>query len=128
MGEFLESKPDLVALLSDNFTSHIRRQSGMEVNEAMRMQNILSAAIGILAQGGHGKYTMAELPIFFYHPTVLEMEPVKPYNPFVESLLPNITTPEPTASGGFNGRTMLPQRPTSMGTVIRRQDIPLHFR
>ena len=41
MGEFLSARPDRVALLADNLTSHIRRQSGFEYNEAMRMQNIL---------------------------------------------------------------------------------------
>lgn len=108
MEEFLVSRPDRVALLADNFTSHIRRQSGMEVNEAMRMQNILSAAIGILAQGGHGKYTIAEFPYLFLPPNRVGKEPVKPYNPFVESLLPNITHSGTNSFWRLQWPTMLP--------------------
>lgn len=92
MGEFLSSRPDRVALLADNLTSHIRRQSGFEINEAMRMQNILSAAIGLLVQGGHGRLTIAEMPYLFlpYYEVVKGKSVQKVYNPFVEELLPAV--------------------------------------
>jgi len=83
---FTSAQPDRVALLANSITSHIRRQSGFDVGEAMRMQNILAAAIGTLAS--HGGYTMAELPLLFvetYHDRKRD-----PFNPFVESLLPQI--------------------------------------
>lgn len=107
MDDFLFSKPDRVALLADNLTSHLRRQSGFEVNEAMRMQNILSAAIGILVQGGHGKYTIAELPYLFLPPQK-DGKITPTYNRFVEKLLPEITHTGTNTFWKFQWPTMLP--------------------
>jgi hypothetical protein len=89
LGEFEFANPDRVALLADNLTSHIRRQSGYEVNEAMRMQNILTAAVAILAQGGHGQLTLAELPFLFV--PQYDGKELRKYNAFVASLLPQVT-------------------------------------
>ena len=93
MGEFLSARPDQVALLANSLVSHIRRQSGFEMAEANRMQNIMSAGIGILVQGGGGKLTLAELPLL-YRPAA---KPVgkfavrPPHNALVAALLPNVT-------------------------------------
>ena len=57
------------------------------------MQNIMAAAIGILAEGGEGKLTLAELPLLFdpsYH-FVGRKRVQETRNPFVESLLPKVT-------------------------------------
>ena len=62
---FPNAHPDPVALLANSIVSHIRRQSGYEIGEANRMQNIMSAAIGLLAQGGRGQLSLAELPLLF---------------------------------------------------------------
>lgn len=88
MGEFLYAKPDTTALLSNSVVSHIRRQSGFEMSEANRMQNIMSAAIGTLAEGGGGNLTLAELPMLF---VLNEGKNYKPFNPFVERLLGNVS-------------------------------------
>lgn len=106
MGEFYSARPDRVALLADNLTAHIRRQSGFEVNEAMRMQNILSAAIGILAQGGHGQYTLAELPYLFLPQK--EGKEYRLHNGFVSSLLDNVTHPGTLSFWKLQWPTMLP--------------------
>jgi hypothetical protein len=90
LGGFPDARPDLLALLANMLVSHIRRQSGFEMAEANRMQNVLAAAIGLLVEGGRGQYTLAELPLLF-------VQPPKPpkgarpedYNRFVRSLLPN---------------------------------------
>jgi len=91
MGEFLYANPDRVALLANSLVSHIRRQSGFEIAEANRMQNVMSAAIGLLVEGGKGKLTLAELPLLFV-PTYLEDgKRMDTYNPFVQRLLSNVT-------------------------------------
>ena len=91
--EFADSDPDRLALLSNTLVSHIRGQSGFEVSEAMRMQNIMAAAIGILVQGGEGKLTLAELPLLFApsYRQVGKRRVQEARNPFVESLLPKVT-------------------------------------
>ncbi|MBC7238590.1 MAG: hypothetical protein H5T71_00620, partial [Chloroflexi bacterium] len=106
MGEFYFAHPDRVALLADNLTSHIRRQSGFEMNEAMRMQNILSAAIGILVQGGGGQYTLAELPYLFLPQR--EAKEARLYNGFVESLLSRVTHYGTSSFWRLQWPTMLP--------------------
>ena len=106
MGSFHFATPDQVALLSDNLTSHIRRQSGFEQNEAMRMQNILSAAIGILVQGGEGRCSLAELPYLFLPQR--EGKNTRLYNAFVESLLPGVTHYGTQSFWKLQWPTMLP--------------------
>ena len=91
-GDFPHASPDSVALLANSLVSHIRRQSGFEMAEANRMQNIMSAAVGLLAEGGQGSLTMAEIPLLFV-PTY-ERSRGKPrlqtHNPFVQKLLPDV--------------------------------------
>jgi hypothetical protein len=111
MGAFYFARPDRVALLADNLTSHIRRQSGFEVNEAMRMQNILSAAIGILVQGGAGKLTLAELPYLFLPAARQRLggkEFTPTYNAFVAALLPAVSHFGTASFWQLQWRTMLP--------------------
>ena len=88
MVSFDHAQPDLIALLANSITSHIRRQSGFEIGEANRMQNIMAAAIGTLVHG-HG-YTLAEIPLLFLETYGNERgkRVAETYNPFVKSLLP----------------------------------------
>jgi hypothetical protein len=89
LGKLDHADPDYVALLANSIVSHIRRQSGFEMNEANRMQNIMSAAIGLLAEGGAGKLTLAELPLLFV-PAKPTGKPVDDgINPFTRRLLKN---------------------------------------
>lgn len=87
---FADANPDLVALVANALVSHIRRQSGFEMAEANRMQNIMSAAISLLAEAGRGAYSLAELPLLF-HPTrpAGKGEPAPAHNAFVRALLGN---------------------------------------
>ena len=62
---FSDSDPDRLALLANALVSHIRGQSGFEMADANRMQNVMAAAVGLLAEGGEGKLTLAELPLLF---------------------------------------------------------------
>lgn len=89
MAPFADAHPDLVALTANSIVSHIRRQSGFEVGEANRMQNIMSAAIATLVEGGRGLYTLAEIPFLFAQESY-RGEKIDPINPFVRSLLPRI--------------------------------------
>lgn len=92
---FAHAAPDLIALLANAITSHIRRQSGFEMDEANRMQQVMSASIGLLIQGGKGQFTLSELPQLFvpsYRPKG-ERSEVEIYNHFVKSLLPMVTHP-----------------------------------
>jgi hypothetical protein len=86
-GDFLHAHPDQVALLANSIVSHIKRQSNFEFSDANRMQNIMSAAIGTLVQGGHGKLTLAELPLLF----VQTGDKSSPFNPVVRRLLEDVT-------------------------------------
>ena len=93
MEQFRHARPDPIALLANSLVSHIRGQSGFELAEANRMQNIMAAGIGLLAGGGQGELTLAELPLLFtpsYHyrgkKRVAEI-----HNPLVRSLLPQVT-------------------------------------
>ncbi len=81
--DFRSSQPDKVALLANSITSHIRRQSGFDVGEAVRMQNIMAAAIGTLKG-----YTLAELPLLFVE--TFSKGKRDTFNPFVQSLLPQM--------------------------------------
>jgi len=90
MRPFFDCQPDLTALVANSVVSHIRRQSGFEVGEAMRMQNIMSAAIGLLVEGGRGLYTLAEIPLLFQQQS-FGGEKIDPLNPFVRQLLGNVT-------------------------------------
>jgi hypothetical protein len=65
LGGFPHASPDLIALLANALVLHIRHQSGFEMEEANRLQNILAAAVGLLVDGGKGQYTLAELPMLF---------------------------------------------------------------
>lgn len=93
MREFSYACPDGIALLSNSLVSHIRRQSGFELADANRMQNIMSAAIGLLAEGGKGQFTLAELPLLFVPPAQRagKAGSSSPYNAFVSQLLPAVT-------------------------------------
>ncbi|MHB1355032.1 MAG: type IV secretory system conjugative DNA transfer family protein [Anaerolineae bacterium] len=92
---FPHANPDLIALLSNALVSHIRRQSGFEMAEANRMQQVMSAAIGILVEGGKGQYTLAELPQLFVpsYRSKGERSELEIHNRFVQSLLPPVTHP-----------------------------------
>lgn len=92
VGESLGEQVDGVALLANSLVSHIRRQSGFEMAEANRMQNIMSAAIGLLAEGGEGKLTLAELPLLFV-PSYRwkgKKRVTETINPVVQKLLPKV--------------------------------------
>jgi hypothetical protein len=92
---FPHARPDLVALLANALTSHIRRQSGFEMAEANRMQSVMSAALGLLIEGGQGQFTLAELPLLFLPPERPKGQrgEVESHNRFVQSLLPQVTHP-----------------------------------
>lgn len=81
---FASSNPDYTALLANSIVSHIRRQSGFEMAEANRMQNIMSAAIGLLVEGGKGELTLAELPFLFVTESAKDDDAI---NPFTARLL-----------------------------------------
>jgi hypothetical protein len=90
--EFEHSDPDRMALLANSLVSHIRSQSGFDLAEANRMQNIMTAAIGLLAEGG-GNLTLAELPLLFDPSYRYEGKRavLETHNPFVQSLLSRVT-------------------------------------
>lgn len=126
MGEFYAAKPDRVALLADNLTAHIRRQSGFEVNEALRMQNILSAGLGLLTEGGGGQYTLAEFPyLFLPAPKVGKVTPT--YNAFVESLLPRVRHWHFLLLAAAVADDAA-QRPAGVGAVLGGAHLPLPVR
>ena len=80
--EFCSAQPDRIALLANSTTSDLRRQSGFAVSDAVRMQNIMAGAIGLLAHDQ--RYTLAEIPLLF----VQTKDKGAGYNPFVKELLP----------------------------------------
>lgn len=90
---FDHATPDLIALLANSLVSHIRRQSGFEMAEANRMQNIMSAAIGLLVEGGKGDYSLSEIPLLFRRHMERGEKGYKEAvrNPFVNELLKNVT-------------------------------------
>ena len=92
LAEFANASVDLTALLANSLVSHIRRQSGFELAEANRMQNIMMAGIATLVDGGKGALTLAELPLLFTPPDkkAIEGQIVK-VNPFVQRLLPSVS-------------------------------------
>ena len=87
---FDHSQPDPLALLANSLVSHIRFQSGFEMAEANRMQNIMAAAIGLLAGAGEGQLTLAELPLLFTPSYGFrgKKRVLETHNPLVRSLLP----------------------------------------
>lgn len=90
MEGFPDAAPDLVALVANVLVSHIRRQSGFEMAEANRMQNIMSGAIGLLVEAGKGAFSLAEVPLLFRPADRPEGKnaPTPAYNAFVSALLP----------------------------------------
>ena len=93
LSPFEASDPDRVALLANALVSHIRSQSGFEMAEANRMQNIMAAAIGLLAEGGQGRLTLAEMP-FLFEPSYRyegKKRISEAHNPFVRYLLSKAT-------------------------------------
>ena len=80
VGDFEEASVDKTALMATLLTDLMRKESGFEVGDAMRMQHILTNSIGLLYEGGRGEYTLAELPKLF----VCDKDPL---NPFVRHLL-----------------------------------------
>ncbi len=91
--EFAESQPDPVALLANALVSHIRGQSGFELADANRMQNIMAAAVGLLVEGGRGELTLAELPLLFAqsHRREGSKDAADTLNPLARSLLEKVT-------------------------------------
>ena len=92
MKPFANAKVDLTALVANSLVSHIRRQSGFDVGEAMRMQNIMAAAVATLLEANEG-YTLAELPYLFQQVKFeggMKAKDVPLINPFVQSILPRI--------------------------------------
>ena len=91
--QFRHARPDPVALLANSLVSHIRGQSGFEMAEANRMQNIMAAGIGLLAGGSKGELTLAELPLLFVPSYRYEGKKrvTETHNPLVRSLLPEVT-------------------------------------
>ena len=89
MAAFESSDPDRLALLANSLVAHIRSQSGFELGEANRLQNIMAAGIGLLAEGGEGKLTLAELPLLFEPSYRFEgrKRVAETHNPFVRALL-----------------------------------------
>lgn len=85
LSAFVSSQPDRVALMARSLVSHIKWQSGFGVGDANRLDNILSAALALLSEGGNGAYTLAEVPTLF-RPSSEDGR----RNPFVESLLPPV--------------------------------------
>jgi hypothetical protein len=90
---FSDSDPDRLALLANALVSHIRGQSGFDTFDANRLQNIMAAAVGLLAQGGEGRLTLAELPLLFAPSYRYEgkRRVRETHNPFVRSLLDKVT-------------------------------------
>ncbi len=89
MGSFLRATPDRVALVANSLVSHIREESGFEMYDANRMQNIMNAGLGLLVDGGRGRFTLAEFPLLFQQ-TYIESKGKRlwdKFNPFVEHLL-----------------------------------------
>ena len=80
---FAGAQPDRIALLANSITSHLRRQSGFDVGEAVRMQNIMAGAIGLLTHDH--RCTMAEIPLLFVQS--FKDGKVEIPNPFVKELL-----------------------------------------
>lgn len=85
---------DPIALLANSLTSHIRRESGFDMNEANRMQNIMSAAIATLVEGGGGRLSLSEIPLLFrqtytedYAKNGKGRRVADTYNPFTSALL-----------------------------------------
>lgn len=93
MGDFLRATPDRVALVANSMVSHIRDQSGFEMYDANRMQNIMNAGLGLLVDGGRGRYTLTEFPLLFQQTFVTKRVNGKnkriwdDFNPFVQHLL-----------------------------------------
>jgi hypothetical protein len=92
LAEFGSSDPDRLALLANALVSHIRSQSGFDMAEANRMQNIMAAGIGLLAEGGQGDLTLAEMPLLFEASYRQEgkRQVAETYNPLVRSLLDQV--------------------------------------
>jgi hypothetical protein len=89
VSDFANLKVDSIALTSDMTTTQIRKQSGFGEGDAMRMQALLRASIGVLIDGGHGRYTMRELTKLFV--PFYEGKEMRIYNPFLEALLKETT-------------------------------------
>lgn len=89
LSAFADADPDRMALLANALVSHIRGQSGFELGDANRMQNIMAAAIGLLVEGGGGELTLAELPLLFAPSYRHEGKRAvaEAHNPFVRDLL-----------------------------------------
>lgn len=92
MGSFLRATPDRVALVANSLVSHIREQSGYEMYDANRMQNIMNAGLGLLVDGGRGRFSLAEFPLLFQQ-TYIEVKGKRQwdkFNPFVKHLLDEV--------------------------------------
>jgi hypothetical protein len=86
LAEFEHYEPDLTALQANSIVSLLRRQSGYDMFEADRMQNIMDASISTLTSSG---LTLAELPLL-YKP-YYQGKNALTYNPVVSKLLENVT-------------------------------------
>lgn len=88
---FSRADPDRVALLANSLVSHIREQSGFEMYDANRMQNIMAAALGLLVDGGQGEYTLDQLPKLFLPAPATKGSAAPAHNAFVRHLLAQAT-------------------------------------
>jgi hypothetical protein len=91
---------DNIALIANSTMSHITRAYGYEVNEANRMQGIMSAAIGTMVAGGRGSLTLAELPLLFL--PYKEGKYPSTINPMVTKLLEDMDRYGPNHFGTRN--------------------------
>ena len=107
MKDFPHAEVDKIALNANSMMAYMLRQSGFEMNEANRMQNVLSAAIGTLIEGGHGKLTLAELPFLFI--PYYEGKKASTYNPIVTRLLEEVDHPGTKAFWEYQWQTWNPQ-------------------
>ena len=87
LDDFLYADVDRIALLSGSSTAHIKRISGYEIGMANRMENILSAAMGLEIKAGQGRLTLAELPLLFVKGEYQD----GPFNNFTRWLLNDTT-------------------------------------
>ena len=85
----------IVALLATTLTEHVKHQYAYEISDANRMQNIMTGGLGLLIDGGRGRYTLAELPLLFYRTYIAtgKGRSVERINPFARKLLDQATHP-----------------------------------
>lgn len=95
LGSFDHATPDPVALVANCMTDFLRRQSGFEMSDANRMQNIMNALLATLSEGSRGTATLFEAPLLLspHYTYVGKRRVLSPRNPIVEHLLLNVRHP-----------------------------------